>query len=321
MAALLTTFTTQNAIGQREDLENTIYNIAPTDTPFMANGGRGSNTAVQFDWQEDTLAAPVANRQASGDNKTQFPVVVPTARRFNVNQISDKTVSISGSLEAVDKAGRNSEMAYQLSLRGMELKRDMETMLLDNFPGDASDPRATAGLPTWIQDTTTATRGATGAESGFTTGMPTTGATDGTPRAITEALFKEAIQKLFTEGATLKFVMAGPINKQNISTFSGITTNTQFQSHAGQATIVGAADLYVSDFGTVSIVPNRFQRDRDVWFLDGDFYSVDFLRPFKQQPLAKTGDAEQRLLNTEYGLRIKNHKAIGWVADCDTALI
>jgi hypothetical protein len=79
--------------------------------------------------------------------------------------------------------------------------------------------------------------------------------------------------------------------------------------------IIGAADTYVSDFGTLSVVPNRFQRARDMFALDWEYVSVDYLRPFKQEPLAKTGDAEKRLLITEYGLRVKSEAGLAGVFD------
>ena len=74
-------------------------------------------------------------------------------------------------------------------------------------------------------------------------------------------------------------------------------------------------DIYVSDFGELAVVPNRFQRARDVWILDPEYYGVAYLRPFEQKEVASTSDGEQRAIVTEFTLVTKNEKALGAVYD------
>ena len=324
MSALSTTYSTYSAKGLREDLENVIYNISPTDTPFMSNGGRVSVKATTHEWQTDSLAAvDTANAKVQGDNLTAFTTVAASTRVGNYTQISRKDFSIAGTTEIVDKAGRASELAYQAAKKAKELKRDMEAIALENIAGVAASSGVAPTMATmgaWIK-TNVATVGTSGVSPAWTSGVPGYARTDGSTRAITETLFKSVAQKVFTAGGTLSMVLAGPVNKQNISKMSGIATKYNLaRGTDSPMTIIGAADMYVTDFGNVQIVCDRFQRETDVWFVDPEYYGFGYLRPFQQVPLAKTGDAENRMLLVEWTLVMKNEAAHGLVPDCDSVI-
>lgn len=316
MAIVANTFTRYSAVGIREDLSNVIYNISPEETPFISNIGRESVKNTYFEWQTDSLAAASASNAAlEGDDISSFQAVTPTSRIGNYTQISTKNVVISGTMEALDKAGRRSELTYQLAKMGSELKRDMESALLANqspVAGNTTTARRTAGLPAFVKTNTSFGTG--GAD---TAGIAAR--TDGTQRAFTEALLKGVIAKVWESGGTPKMLMVGSFNKQAASGFDGIATRFRDVPAGQQAQIVGAADVYVSDFGTVNIVPNRFQRARDAFVVDPEYASMAVLRPIEQMELAKTGDAEKRLMLVEYGLKVKNEAAHGIVADLTTA--
>jgi hypothetical protein len=316
MAIVANTFTRYSAIGIREDLSNVIYNISPEETPFISNIGRENVKNTYFEWQTDSLAAASASNAAlEGDDVGSFNAVNPTSRIGNYTQISTKNVIISGTLEALDKAGRRSELTYQLAKLGSELKRDMESALLANqspVAGNTTTARRTAGLPAFIKTNTSFGTG--GAD---TAGIAAR--TDGTQRAFTEALLKTVIAKVWESGGTPKMLMVGSFNKQAASAFNGIATRFRDVPAGQQAQIVGAADVYVSDFGTVNIVPNRFQRARDAFVVDPQYASMAVLRPIQQMELAKTGDAEKRLMLVEYGLKVNNEAAHGIVADLTTS--
>lgn len=325
MAIVANTFQTYDAIGQREELADVIYDISPTDTPFMNNGGRGGMNAVLTEWQTDALAAvDTANAQLESDDITSFPAVSPTVRVGNYAQISRKLVLISGTLEAVDKAGRNRELSYQLAKRSAELKRDMESIALENIgavAGDSTTARKMATLGAWVKTNTS--KGTGGGDPAYTSGVPgaaRTDATAGNLRSFSETLFKTVLSAMWSAGANAKFAMVGPVNKQNASQMSGIATATYNQSAAVATKIIGAADVYVSDFGVISIVPNRFQRERDCWFVDPEYYSFNYLRNFRQVPLAKTGDAEKRMLIVEWSLKVRNEAALGLLADLNSTV-
>lgn len=324
MAVFSGTYTTHTAIGQREDLQDVIFDISPMDTPFISGCTRGKASATTHEWQTDTLAdATSDNSQKEGDDYTSLDTSSPTVRVGNYLQISAKTVIISGTLEAVDKAGRKNELAYQIAKRGKELKRDMETIVLANLTSDAggSDTaRVMAPLRAWLQTNTDL--GTSGANSGHTSGVPSAFATDGTQRALTETIFKAVLESCWTEGADPNMLMVGAHVKQVVSTsITGVVTrNFDIANAAAKPTAtIAAVDVYVSDWGIVRIVPNRFQRARDGWVLDMDYVGLKFLRPMQTIALSKTGDAEKRLMLVEYTLCVKNEAALGLCADLSTS--
>jgi hypothetical protein len=308
--------------GLREDLSDVIYNISPEDTPFMSSAGKGpAAKQTLVEWQTDALAAPsTANAHVEGADAT-FEVPAATVRVGNHTQISRKTLILSETLEVVDKAGRRSELAYQIAKRGAELKRDQESTLLANqgaVSGSASVARRLASLGAWIK--TNVNLGGTGANPAYVSGVPTGARTDGTQRAFSETILKDVIQKVWTQGGNPRVLMVGPVNKTKVSAFSGIATRNFDLSNVSPkpTAIIASADVYVSDFGTLRVVPNRFQRERDGWVLDFDLVDLSYLRPHKTEKLAKTGDAEKRMLICEYTLRVKQEAGLGLCADLTT---
>jgi hypothetical protein len=324
MSAITNTYTRFDAKGVREDLSNVIYQISPEETPFMSNVGRENVSNTFYEWQTDDLASAVTtNAQIEGDDITSFTAATPTVRLGNYTQISRKDVIISGTLESVDKAGRRSELSYQMAKKSAEIKRDMEATMLANqaaAAGSTSAARKTGALLAFLKTNTN--EGSGGGDPSYTT-IPDAARTDATTtnlRSFSETLLKDVIQKVWTEGGSPSIVMAGPVNKQNLSKMAGIAAQRYNSSTAKTSVIIGAADIYVSDFGQVSIVANRFQRERDVFVLDPEYASVAYLRPFQTVELAKTGDAEKRMLLCEWGLKIKNEKAHGAVYDLNSTI-
>lgn len=320
MAIIANTYTQFTAIGLREQLANFISNISPTKTPFISNAGTGEPfKAALSEWQTDSLAAAGANDQLVGDDIAAFSAVTPTVRVGNYAQISRKELILDDRLEELDKAGRRSEEAYQIAKRGAELKRDMEFICLSNVGGRAGNtttsPR-TATLGAWVK--TNVDKEATGVNPAWTSGVPSAGRTDGVLRAFTETILKNVMQLGFASGAEFSTLMVGPVNKVRASGFAGIAAQRYNVKGDKPSVIIGAADMYVSDFGTLSIVPNRFQRERDAWFLDFDYVNIGYLRSFRRVKLAKTGDAEKRMLLADWGLRVKNEAALGLAADLTT---
>jgi len=320
MAIVADTFLTYSAKGIREDLSNVIYNISPEDTPFVSNIGKGAISNTVFDWQTDALAAAGANAVLEGDDTT-FDAVTPTVRLQNYAQISAKNVIVSGTMEKVNTAGRKSELALQIAKRGSELKRDIEFSCLNNaaaVAGNSTTARTTASLQAFLK-TNTNFDATTGTDPVYTT-IPTDPRNDSsTQRAFTEVILKDVIQQVWTEGGTPKMLLVGPVNKQKASAFAGIAAQ-RYNATGGKATtIVAAADIYVSDFGNVSIVPSRFQRERDAFVIDPEYASIDYLRPMQTMDLAKTGDAMKKLMLCEWGLKIATEKAHGGAYDLTTS--
>lgn len=312
----MATYQTYTAIGQREDLANVIYNISPTDTPFMTSVGKTSATAVYHEWQKDSLAAVNTSNAVVEGAAASDATLSPTTRIGNRTQISAKTVKVSGTLETVNKAGRKSEKAYQLAKASAEIKRDMEAILLSNqvaSAGDATTARTLGGLQAWLNTNYSGGTDGTAGASG------TTARVTGTDRAFTQAILNTVIQSAYVAGGSPTILMVTPAQKVVASTFAGIATRYKDVPSNVQASIIGAADVYVSDFGTISIVPNRFIPNSDsddvAFLLDPEMASVAYLRPFQTNELAKTGDADVTQLLVEYTLEVKNEAAHGIIAD------
>jgi hypothetical protein len=320
MAIVTNTFTTFDAKGIREDLSNIITNIAPEDVPYQSNIGRESISNSLFEWQTDTLAAAAANKQIEGDDVSSFDAVVATVRLQNYAQISRKTIILSNTEEVVNKAGRRSELAYQIAKRGSELKRDQEFTMLNGAvaaAGSTSVARGTASLGAFIK--TNVDKQTDGTNPSYTT-LPNSARTDGTVRTFTETILKNVIQQVWTSGGTPKILMCGPVNKQRVSGFAGIASS-RFNINGGEkpATLIGAVDLYVSDFGTVAVIANRFQRERDAWVLDPEYAKMTVLRPYQSLDLATTGDASKKMLLIEFGHKVLAENAHGLAADLITS--
>jgi len=322
----MTTYTTYTQIGIREDLSNAIYDISPLDFPFMTSISRGAPAKNRFvEWQTDALATAVTTNQAVEGADASYSTATPTVRLRNYTQISQKSISVSGSAQAVTTAGREEELAYQIAKRSKEIKRDMESSFTQNIAsrvGSASTARRMAGYEAWI--TTNTSRGTGGSNGGYTAAGTVTAATDASStnqRTFTETRLKSVIQQCWSSGGNPNLVIVGPINKQKASAFAGITTKfSEFGNPSSSAalTIVAAADLYLSDFGKLKIVPNRFSRERSCLVIDPEYWSIHYLRPFAVNPINKTGDADRRQLITEYTLCSRNQRASGILADLTT---
>ena len=243
-----------------------------------------------------------------------------TARVGNRTQISRKLVIISGTEEVVNKAGRKSELAYQTAMRAKELKLDLEKTMLENIAaatGNSTTARKTATFGAWVKSHTS--KGVSGVDPTYTSGVPGATRTDGTQRAITETLLKDVIELLWVGGGDLRFLSVGPFNKKAVSQFAGVVTRNFDISRPKPTAIIAAADVYVSDFGTLTVMPSRNQRERDGWLLDPKWFAISMLRPFHRIKLAKTGDAEKRMLQVEWGVKVKQEAGLGLVADLTTS--
>jgi hypothetical protein len=312
------TFTAHTAIGQREDLIDVIYDISPTETPIMSTLARTKATAVFHEWQTDSLAAATAANAAVEGADGVSATISPTVRLGNYTQIVQKVVQTSGTLEAVNKAGRRSERAYQLARASSELKRDMETIITANQGRDAgssSSARKLGAILSWLKTNTS--KGTSGTDP-TTIGVSTR--SDGATRTFTEQLLKDEVAAAFDSGGNPSMLVVGSGLKQKVSSFAGIAAQRYMAPGDQPTTIIGAADVYMSDFGTLSVVPDRFMRTRDALLLDPEYAALSYLRPFQTNDLAKTGDSEKTQLLCEFTLEMRNEAAHAIVADLNPAL-
>lgn len=320
MATITNVYTTGSAIGIREDLSDAIHRVDVTDTPFMSMCGTKTATATKHEWQTRALAAvDTANAKPEGQT-TSRAGSTNNVRVDNLCQISEKNATISGTLEAVNKAGRAEEMALQMADRTVELRKDMEAILLSNQALNAAASvggetvRQLRGIEAWLRTNTS--RGATGADPADPNVTPGTTATDGTQRAFTEVLLLDTLQEIFNAGGDVSVALMGSFNKRVASGFAGRAAS---QVTVGKNEIRQSASLYDSDFGVIKLMPHRYMRQRSCLLLDTDNVKIAYLRKFVRFPLGKVGDGETRVILSEYTLEMSNEKAHGIVADLTTA--
>lgn len=311
MAVPSGTAQTYQGVINREDLSDMVYMISPTETPLLSGAGRSKAANTLHEWTTDVLATAANNAQIEGDDTyTAAGTINPGTRVNNRTQISRKIVRLSGTQQAVNSAGNLYTMGKQMAKASAELKRDMEVALCQNTTavvGAAGTARQTRGLEGWIA--TNNSLGASGAAPNPTTN---TAPTDGTQRALTEALLKTVLQSCWNAGGNPDTIMLGGTQKQLFSSFTG--GGTQF-GNLDDKKLVAAIDVYVSDFGTLKLVPNRFQRARTLFCLEMDKWKVAYLRPFQTEDLAKTGDSDAKHIIVEYALEAANEAASGAVRD------
>lgn len=319
MAVPSGTYQTYQAIGRREDLTDVIYDISPTKTPFMSNIMKGTATQKNHEWQTDVLAAADGdNKVIEGDDATN-DTATATVRLGNYTQLMDKTIQVASSNEVGSKAGRGSELSYQRFKRIKELKRDMEARLSGNYAsaaGAAGTARECAGFEAWIQSN--ASRGAGGSSTAFSGGIQAA-ATDGTQRALNESQLKEVLRECADNGGEPDMVLLGGFNKQQASTqFIGIA-DARRETGNKRASVIGAADVYVSDFGEVNLTYSQFSRARSALVVDRNMWKLCYYQPFQTKDLAVSGHSTRQLLFAEFTLEACNEKSSGVIADLTTS--
>lgn len=309
----------------KESLDDAYSMLSPMDTPFQTAIGRRDVDSKHHEWPIVNLAATdSSNRVIEGEDSPATDAPTNGLRLGNYAQISDKVVSVSHTSEAADSAGQNiNTLAEQVALKLKELKRDMEVMLMANVPavpGSSGVARQTAGIPAFIRTNTTFVAG--GADptlSGTTEGYPDAAATPGTtPVALTETMFDDMIADIWTSGGEASVVMVNSNNKRVISqTFTG--NSTRYKDVVDKR-VVSGIDFYDTDFGEVTIVPNRFQPtlaagNYYVLFLDSNYVDIGWYETTRQKPLAETGHSRKRLIWNEYMLIVDNEAALGIIRD------
>lgn len=279
----------------REELIEKITLTQPEMTPVLSMAGTGGADNNYTEWQRDSLRAPNKDNAALDGDDATATAKTPPVRVGNYCQIFQDTISVSGRAEVVKKAGMKSAMAYHSAKAYKELNRDMEAALLSSNPavaGSAGVAPKAGGLGVLIY--TNAQHGAGGSTTAHTSGAPTVAPVAGTPRALSEPLFKAAAQAAYiSNGKVPPAVYMSPNHKGVFSTFVGIAMN-RHNIEGGknkQAKIIGGADVYASDFGDVEVVPHYILAgSTQVFGLAPDWIEAGYLRSYQTTPLGKSGD-------------------------------
>lgn len=312
---------TYNFTTIREDLEDVVYLISPTETPIMqAVGRKGSFDNKYHEWSTVALAAADGNnKNIEGDDATN-DAATAAVRLGNYAQLMDKVAQVSSTSQAVKVPGNVQKLAKQVMYKTLELKRDMETRLLANSAaaaGGAGTATETGGIQAFlITNTSRGSGGANPTLSGSTTGYPNAAATNGTQRAFTEDLLTAVLQSIWEQGGNASMIVVGGFNKRQASSFSG---NASRFKKAEDKKLVAAIEVYEGDFGQLQVVPSRQQPTRAATILDTDMVEIGWLQSMQNTPLAKTGHSDRRMVFAEWGVVLGNEKAHGIVADLTTS--
>lgn len=311
--------------GNREDLEDVIWELDPLDTRCLTTFDRVKANATFHEWEIDTTVAPAANRQIEGNQESYSSITSPS-RVGNYCQISSKEFLVSRTQDAIAKAGRKSDTLRQRKKQMRELKNDMEYAIVRNqasSAGGAGTARSLGSIESWIPTTDNggngvrATTSAAASTAGFSSGVvaaPTDGTTTG---ALTEAKFKEALSLAWIDGGDPSMVLVETTQKTAISAFSGNTTKTtQIPNAKDRYVIQTSADFYVSEYGVHELVLHRHVRASVVLCLDPEYWATAFIdEPFMEE-MAKTSDGRKTAMRAEFTLVCRNHAANGKVVAC-----
>jgi hypothetical protein len=310
------TNTIQNVarVGVREDLADVIGELFVDDTPFISAIGRSKAGTTYVEWQTDALAAANPNNAAIQGDDLDLQVRPNTVRVGTHTQIFTKVVGVSTTVQWTNKAGRRDELAREIMKAGRELQTDMEARMVRNLASVAATAGVagqTAGALAWL--TSNASRGATGANGGFSAGI-VAAATNGTQRAYTEALLKPVLQSCWAAGGNPNLIITNGVQKQTAAAFLGLAQNRREAGNT-RLRILAGADVYVSDFGEVQFVPDRFASGRDAFVCDPEYWDVAVGDPLKLEERPRSGLSKGKTMYTEVALRCLNQAASGVVAD------
>ena len=336
MAVVAQTLQTFSRNELKDDLSNVINDLSPEDTPMYSMIGKTKATSVKHEWLSDRCEDGVAtNAVTQGDNPVADTASAIT-RFINHTQLMDKVVRVGSTQRATDNAGYEDSMAYQMAKRSIELRKDLDCAICQNgasTAGAADDPTKMAGLESWLTYPTRGNYTGNGTSLASTTNVTTPGflasygcvtalsdATDA--KTCTETTVKNMIEAVvLNSDARVKYMIMYPTLKALFAgSITGIATRYR-EVPRGQAAIVSGADLYVSNFGEIVLMWSRHMRydatkGGQVIGFDPKNLACAFLQPFKQEPLAKTGHADTRMLSCEATLEVKDPRSMFKIAGC-----
>ncbi len=292
MPTVANTLKTYDQVGKKEDFEQVIYDITPTQTPFLSSIGSSTAEATLHQWMQDSLAVVGSNILVEGADAGAASTVTQVIKSANT-QIFGKVVQVSGTAEAIGLHARTSDLANAIAKAGKELKRDIEHSFVGlgqaGTAGSGSAGRQLTSAANQISATTTNTAGSN--------------------RALSEALILDVLEKTYNEGAEPNQIQVTPSHSLIVAGFAATSGRTRDFDTGTK--LVNAVDIYVSPFGSVSIVPNRFLQANTALVLDTEYWSRAVLRPMQTIQLSRTGDSDKRQMLTELTLVCKSDIASG----------
>jgi len=355
---------TQLAVGGtiRESVMNQIFDISDIPLPFTSRIGKTSHDAPYFEWVVDRLRAVVTTNAIidGADSGAATVAAGPAeARAGNNSQISQKIVQVSHRANAANTIGYARALAYELSMRGNELRRDVEAMSMMNN-ANVVDTGATgvagesSGLEAWLDDENElnatiflTTDGNPSSYRDQSTGITNIGGWTNktgtiidvidygaaTVGALSEIAIKDVVEQLYINGADPTVFMARPAVVRKLSEFMftsaarvATLTNQGGETSHAQRVAQMSVNVMVTDFSVLEIVPNRmlqqsFSAASDTAFVfDPNFLSISYLQGYQVDPIGKVGLSDKSTISVDWGLRVHNWTAVGGIVGIDDAL-
>lgn len=308
---------TYDAVGNREDLSDMIWDVSPSETPLLSAMKKIKATGSNHTWQEDSLGAAAANAHPEGEIAAPADPAATTLLS-NYTQIYKKHAVVSGTQEAVNKAGRKSEMAFQVAKRMKEIKLDIEFSQFGNgvangvgnikVAGSSGTARESGSIETYL--TSNVSVGATGAAA---SGNSADTMTTGTDRDLTEAILATALTTAYDNGANPTILAVSAINKGVVGDFTAGGATRYVSTDASKLNV--SIDVYEGDFHTLKVVPCRNTIGDNVYCIDPQHLAFAELRGLQSKDLAVTGDALQKEIICEGTLAVLTEAAHVIVAD------
>ncbi len=286
-------YTSYDQVGAKEDVSDIITNLTPTKTPFQSMIGSDTSHNTIFQWQEDELRAVVDNAKVEGFTAADA-TLTPTVMRDNYTQILEKTIKVSGSADKRDTYGRAKESAYQMAKAMKEVKRDLEHGMVGTkqtkAAGSSSVARKFAGVQAQID-------------------ASLINVTGGAATPISEAVLLTTLQELWNAGAEPSHLMVTADDSLVVSDFAKASGRSrEITNGSSDRKIVNVVDLYVSPFGEVKVVLNRFLAAGDSLVFEPGMWSKVTFRDWFRETLAKDGDNLKMMVVGEFSLKHKNFK-------------
>lgn len=322
MAAPTNIYQTYSLRGAAEDVDSKIYNLDPEETPFASSLASEKVTARIHQWQEDTFAAANKDNAMTEGDDFAGQAQSPTLLLQNSIQTFRKDVVTSGVANAIKKYGRQSEQDYLLEKATVEIRKDVEAAFLSNNPavagtaGTSGTPSKMAGLELFANvNVSHGSGGSTAAISNAT--LPTTAPTDGTTRALTEAIFTASLRTMWENGGKPTVCYLSMLQKAAVNTYAGIADRRVDVKPRGMASVIGVVDIYVWETGPIAFVPVYSDRirNRTLFITDGESVKRGYLRPVSKKQMGATGDNSKTMLVHDATLKVTNRKGVAKIAD------
>lgn len=272
-----------NAAGSFEQVRITGYG-STTDTLTVTRAVGGS-AADQYLAGANFIGVGSMLKEGSDPENFRFNAL---ANNYNLTEIFGPwLIQVSDSEQAISLRGGMYGVDNQFSKQVANKVREIAV---------AVEQAALYGQR--VDDTTNAWRSMGGLAYYITTNL------DSTTTSLTLTTINTQWQNSYTNGGLIDTILVGPNQRRNISQFDSAAIRLE-RSDSIRGQVVSELD---SDFGTASVVLDRWVLKQHLFGLDRQWIDFANLRPITFEVLAKTGDSTKGQVVGEKSMRIRMQK-------------